>query len=459
MINEKDQDILDFVSGYDKSKNAQEGHPKDKLEEKKEYKEPEVATKEKKDEFSSLERDFFSVDKKDKPKDDLVKENDEKSSEPKDIQEKAKIKDTKEWKKDEDIKDIKNNAFDNKDYNLDSVETNKNFPQEKDAIINKEPREKKKIIEEKKSKSVPKAKKANKSKKETKLDIKTQPQEKKEIAPENNLEIKPEAKEKKDSHLDGFIALDSSVKSIEDISINDEDLTEKREKTSQDMIRKNSKDQKISNKPTKEQQKIQKKEIKLEQEIEKRKWTTYHNNFVLAEDEKVIKDYQCMKVMNSKGPGVITVTNKRLLCSAGEMAETELENINALTYKYKSGFNMFRAFMFLLLGSAAVFCFFMAQDILLNLSELWSTKPGWFNIVLYSVGGVLGFIALIMLFTIRRKEFKIIIYIKASTPLSYSGFKGKIRNDSLMVTPGKEAKNLAHELGALLLEIKAGKFQ
>ncbi|MGI6701978.1 MAG: hypothetical protein ACOX3U_05925 [Christensenellales bacterium] len=212
-------------------------------------------------------------------------------------------------------------------------------------------------------------------------------------------------------------------------------------------------------KQEKERRKIELRERKEREEAERRKWTTYHHGFVLADGEKIVKEYNCLKLINPPGSGFITLTNKRLLCSTNELAETEINNITGIISRYKAKFSFAKLILFILLGGLASASIMASMNYLINLDSLWPTHPGWFKYVLYSVAGIAGLFALMFIFTVRRKEFRISIFTKSDTPIiSYSGTTGRVKPTVIRVHPGKESKVIVHEIGALILEIKAGKY-
>jgi len=215
------------------------------------------------------------------------------------------------------------------------------------------------------------------------------------------------------------------------------------------------KEQKRLEKERQKSDKIEKKEREI---ADKRKWSTYHHGFVLADGEKIVKEYNCLKLVNPQGDGVITVTNKRLLCSTNELTETEIDNITGIKSKYKSKFSFMKLFLFLLLGGIGVACFLAGKGTI-DLTSVWTGMPAWFKYILYSVGGIAAFFAFIFVFTIFGREFNITFFTKDSTQfISYTGLSGKIKPNVIRVKPGKESKTIIHEIGAVILEVKAGKY-
>lgn len=166
-----------------------------------------------------------------------------------------------------------------------------------------------------------------------------------------------------------------------------------------------------------------------------------------------------MQLINPTGNGIITVTNKRLLCTTNELSETELDNITGIVSKYKSKFSAVKIILFFLLSGLAAACFMAATSNVIDLASMWATMPSWFKWVLYSGGGISAISAFFIIITVNKKEFHIQIYTKASQALmSYKGTIGKAKHTAIRVRPGKESKYIVHELGAVILEAKSGKY-
>ena len=119
-------------------------------------------------------------------------------------------------------------------------------------------------------------------------------------------------------------------------------------------------------------------ERKEREEAERRKWTTYHHGFVLADGEKIVKEYNCLKLINPPGSGFITLTNKRLLCSTNELAETEINNITGIISRYKAKFSFAKLILFILLGGLASASIMASMNYLINLTR-FGRLTGWFG--------------------------------------------------------------------------------
>jgi len=186
----------------------------------------------------------------------------------------------------------------------------------------------------------------------------------------------------------------------------------------------------------KEQKKAEKEHIKQAQnalkereEAEKRKWSTYYHGFVLADGEKIIKEYNCLKLINPPGNGYIALTNKRILCSTNELAETDINSISGIRSKYKTSVSFGNLIFFILLGALSAACFMATFNVLIPLTS-WvePTVFSWLKIVLWVVGGLSGLVALALLAMVRRKEFHIEILTKAmSSFVSYVGLTGRAK--------------------------------
>ena len=294
--------------------------------------------------------------------------------------------------------------------------------------------------------------------KEVKEDIK-----KDELHTQNLVDVEFKTdKGKKAFNTADFICIDSTTGDINEIAdkIMDEQLPKEK------LIRDIKPEPELSKKELKAKEKeriIKEKRDKTEnEEADKLKWNTYHNGFVFADGEKIIKEYNCLKLVNPSGNGVITITNKRLLCSANELAETELDNITGIVSKYKSRFSFGKLLLFLIIGviTAAFFVAAVKWNYLIDVRHILSVKWRWLKYAYYVLGSGVGIYALVLLFSLQGKEFNINIFIKASTPLvSYRGVTGQsAKSYVIRVKPGKESKHIVHEIGAVLLEVKSGKY-
>lgn len=457
--NSNDQDILDFFKDYEKNNNLSSTTPEESLEK----------SKDKQDNVYEKEKELnTNVNKTDKISEKMKKEIEPKPIEPKkDIKTNAyrPIPKTDIYKPKAERKHENKPIFELK--HEDSIKAK--IKEDKKEDINKD-----QMVDNSKDKDIDNKisnKYQNKEKGNVKTDIepkdvinrpnkeleKKNIVDNKEMKDINNFSDKKDiAKEEDNSSIladfdtSDFITLDTSdkIEDIDNVFIKEKDDIVKVEKKVPIISKKEQK------KLNKQKLKDQKAEQKNNDKKDKAKWNKYYNGFVLAEGEKIIKEYNCLKLINPKGNGIITITNKRLLCSTNELAETEINNITGIKSKYKSKYSWFKISMFLLLGGITAACILAGIGII-NITSFWTTMPKWFRFIFYAVAGITGLIALMMITTVHKKEFNISFLTKHNSPfVVYSGTVGKIKEKTIRVRPGKESRYIVHEIGAILLETK-----
>ena len=186
--------------------------------------------------------------------------------------------------------------------------------------------------------------------------------------------------------------------------------------------------------------------------------------FILAQGEQVIRSYHCLA--SAKGPGTVCLTNRRLLVNADERSEVSIEQLTGIKFSRYTKF-FFGKFFFALLFTAIA-----ALSVLLPIIEWKFNIPNitgetklWAEILCYVGAGISFFIALPLWFKIVRKTFYFYIFAHQDAPFiacKNSGFskreaKGKVAA-SMVASAGKESEKAARELGALIIEVKEGRF-
>ncbi|GEM_PF-2282481 len=188
--------------------------------------------------------------------------------------------------------------------------------------------------------------------------------------------------------------------------------------------------------------------------------------FIIARGEKVIRTYNCLA--SDSGDGTVCLTNKRLLVNAGERSEVAVEQISGIKFSRYTHFYFLRCFFALLFTAIAV-----AAVLLPHLNKLPFAIPNitgearktWAVILCYVGGGIGALIALPIWLHVVKKTFYFFIYAHQDTPFvqcksaSYikSEARGKVAS-CMVAKAGKESEKAARELGALLIEIKEGRF-
>ena len=189
--------------------------------------------------------------------------------------------------------------------------------------------------------------------------------------------------------------------------------------------------------------------------------------FVLAKGENVVRCYYCLN--SDEGEGTLCVTNKRLLINADERSEVEIERVTGVKFLKNTSFSVIKllfALAFSLIGGLLIAIPFirgMIQIPFIDLDALWKD---WFRYLFLAVGGVDVLISLPFWFTMVKKYFRFNIFVKDSASFlevkSGAFFKkekkGKMHGGFMISKAGKESEKAARELGALILEIKAGRY-
>jgi len=190
------------------------------------------------------------------------------------------------------------------------------------------------------------------------------------------------------------------------------------------------------------------------------------SGFILARGEQVVRTYHCLAA--AKGPGTICLTNKRLLVNADERSEVSVEQVSGIKFSRYALFSVGKFIFALLLTAIAVFC------VLLPTLEWNFSIPNitgddrkmWAEILCYVGAGLSFLISLPLWFTLVRKTFYFYIFAHQDAPFiacknaGYSKREKKGKVAAFMVaSAGKESEKAARELGALIIEIKEGRFR
>ncbi len=186
--------------------------------------------------------------------------------------------------------------------------------------------------------------------------------------------------------------------------------------------------------------------------------------FVLAKGENVVRCYACLD--SAKGDGTICLTNKRILINADEQSEVEVSNVSGVKF-YKNTYFSFFKFLFALIffgvGAFLIAYPFLKESMQVAFIEnIWKD---WFKYLFVAVGAVLVLISLPLWAKMVKKYFYFNIFIKESTPFFECKSKSIVKCEKkggqfkfLVSESGKEIEKAARELGALLLEVKDGRY-
>ena len=187
--------------------------------------------------------------------------------------------------------------------------------------------------------------------------------------------------------------------------------------------------------------------------------------FVLAKGENVVRCYSCLN--SEKGTGTICLTNKRLLINADERSEVSVSEVSGIKFSKNAYFSVAKflfALIFSLLAAFMVALPFIHESVQIPFlaGENWKD---WFMYLFIACGAVSLVISLPLWIKMVKKQFYFNIFVKDSTPFlecKSSAFvkqEKKGRAYSFLVSDaGKESEKAARELGALIIEVKAGRY-
>ena len=212
-------------------------------------------------------------------------------------------------------------------------------------------------------------------------------------------------------------------------------------------------------------------ELKLRKKYKMEQDPLFHANevipgFIIARGERVVRTYNCLAT--KKGDGTICLTNKRLLVNAGERSEVAIEQISGIKFSRYSQFYFLRfifAFLFLAIAVCAVLIPHLNNLPFAIPNITGEARKAWAVILCYVGGGLSALISLPIWLKIVKRTFYFYIYSHQDTPFvecksaAYlkSEAKGKV-SKCMVASSGKESEKAARELGALLIEIKEGRF-
>ena len=186
--------------------------------------------------------------------------------------------------------------------------------------------------------------------------------------------------------------------------------------------------------------------------------------FVLAKGENVVRSYNSLD--SDKGTGTICLTNKRLLINADECSEVEVSSISGIKFSKNTYFSFFKflfALIFLGAGAFLIAYPFLKESVKIPfIDEHWKD---WFKYLSVAVGAVLVLISFPLWAKMVKKYFYFNVYVKESAPFFECKSKAVVKSESkggqfkfLVSDAGKEIEKAARELGALIIEVKDGRY-
>ena len=187
--------------------------------------------------------------------------------------------------------------------------------------------------------------------------------------------------------------------------------------------------------------------------------------FILAKGENVVRCYHCLD--SRKGDGTICLTNKRLLINADERSEVSVQDVAGIKFAKNTYFSFFKflfALIFLGLGAFMIMLPFFHTGMNIPFITGGSWKS-WFFYLFIACGAVSVLISLPLWAKMVKRSFYFSIYVRDSAPFleckSASVVKAEKKGTQytfVLSDAGKESEKAARELGALLIEVKEGRY-
>ena len=187
--------------------------------------------------------------------------------------------------------------------------------------------------------------------------------------------------------------------------------------------------------------------------------------FILAKGENMVRCYHCID--SRKGEGTLCLTNKRLLINTDEHAEVAVEDVMGIKFSKNTYFSFFKflfALIFLGLGAFMILLPFVhtGMNIPSITGESWKE---WFKYLFIACGAVSVLISFPLWKRMVKSYFYFSIFVREGAPFieckSRSVVKGEKKGTQfnfILSDAGKESEKAARELGALLLEVKDGRY-
>ncbi len=184
-------------------------------------------------------------------------------------------------------------------------------------------------------------------------------------------------------------------------------------------------------------------------DMHKQRMSTVTNNntsMTLADGEKIVRQYQCAKIMSPRAKGYLTVTNKRMIFHASSATsriskEIVLDSVTGLNCYSGMNINLFTMIFAIIIGLAG----------LSRLFTSYSNKlPALIFVIMAVIIGYFSF----------RPSFKLSVYSSKAngTPISLGeGAQSLLGNGALYTLvsqPTADTNRMLNELGALVQDLQ-----
>ena len=188
--------------------------------------------------------------------------------------------------------------------------------------------------------------------------------------------------------------------------------------------------------------------------------------FILAKGENVVRSYNCLA--SKKGDGTLCLTNKRLMINTDERSEVAVNMVTGIKFARNTYFSFVKflfGFLFLVLGAAMILLPFFRDKVPVIPFVTDDHWKDWFKYLFIACGAVSVLIGLPLWGTMVKKYFYFTVFVNEGAPFLECKSKSFVKSEkkgkqySFVVTDaGKESEKAARELGALILEVKEGRY-
>ncbi len=188
--------------------------------------------------------------------------------------------------------------------------------------------------------------------------------------------------------------------------------------------------------------------------------------FVLAKGENVVRSYNCLA--SKKGDGTLCLTNKRLMINTDERSEVAVSMVSGIKFARNTYFSFAKflfGFLFLVLGAAMVLLPFFRDKVPVIPFVTDDHWKDWFKYLFIACGAVSVLIGLPLWGTMVKKYFYFTVFVNEGAPFLECKSKSFVKSEKkgkqynfVVTNAGKESEKAARELGALILEVKEGRY-
>lgn len=188
--------------------------------------------------------------------------------------------------------------------------------------------------------------------------------------------------------------------------------------------------------------------------------------FVLAKGENVVRSYNCLA--SKKGDGTLCLTNKRLMINTDERSEVAVNMVTGVKFAKNTYFSFAKflfGLLFLVLGAAMLLLPFFRDKVPVIPYVTDDHWKDWFKYLFIACGAVSVLIWLPLWFTMVKKFFYFTVFVNEGAPFLECKSKSFVKSEKkgkqynfVVTNAGKDSEKAARELGALILEVKEGRY-